>query len=386
MPPFTGTANVGQITSPVLFGGLIVFFLFGALTVQLYVYTLFFPHDKRGVKALVYGIYLTMLVCLCLDAADLHFWFAAGFGDLDKFQRTRFAGVIGPIVGSLVGLCVQLFFAYRISMFRQAVWFSGLIVVISLVAVVGGIGGGITPYLVDNGQVELLTKNQYLIYTPIQMWLICSAVSDVFIAAAMTYLLTNTAEPGTQHIVKRVVRLIVETNTLTASVALVDVILFTNVSKSTYWLCPAIALPEIYANTLLLVLNNRASPNRNAPPSSNNISSDSEGTTPHTHTPGLPHSRSGYEDAVAMKPMSPSEKVRSLSPRRSDISITFLDNSSDHPRVHLGRDFAVCVLNLLDFHSRCGSISRFWGALNSDLYFLRPALLSAFDSVRNPSS
>ncbi|KAJ7260116.1 hypothetical protein C8J57DRAFT_1637679, partial [Mycena rebaudengoi] len=307
-----------------LFGGLIVFFLFGALTVQLYVYTLCFPHDKRGVKALVYGVYLTMLVCLCLDAADLHFWFAAGFGDLDKFRRTRFAGVNVSIVGSLVGLCVQLFFAYRISMFRQAVWLSGLVVVISLVGVVGGIGGGITPYLVDSGQVELMVKNQYFIY----MWLICSAVSDVFIAAAMTYLLMNTAEPGTQHVIKRVVRLIVETNTLTASVALVGVILFTNVSKSTYWLCPAIILPEIYANTLLLVLNNRASPNRNAPHSSNNISSDSEGTTPHTHTPGLPHSRSGYEDAVAMRTMSPIEKAQSLSPRRSDIAITFQDNSS----------------------------------------------------------
>jgi uncharacterized membrane protein len=151
----------------VLFGGLIVFSLFGALTVQLCaysvhsplaicilkeyidVYSLCFPHDKRGVKALgasmnspcsnsasylvflaVFGIYLTMLVCLCLDATDLHFWFAAGFGDLDKFQRARFSGVSGPIVGSLVGLCVQLFFAYRISMFRQAVWLSGLVVVV----------------------------------------------------------------------------------------------------------------------------------------------------------------------------------------------------------------------------------------------------------------
>ncbi|KAJ7260119.1 hypothetical protein C8J57DRAFT_484328 [Mycena rebaudengoi] len=250
MPPFFGTADVGQITSPVLFGGLIVFFLFGALTVQLYVYNLCFPHDKRGVKVLVYGIYVAMLVCLCLDAADVHFWFAAGFGDLDKFQRARFAGVNGPIVGSLVGLCVQLFFAYRISMFRQAVWFSGLLVVISLVGVVGGIGGGITLYLADSGQRELLAKNHYYIY----MWLIGSAVSDVFIAVAMTYLLLSTVEPETQHVIKRVVRLIVETNTLTASVALVGVILFTNVSKSTYWLCPTIVLPEMFAPCLYPIL------------------------------------------------------------------------------------------------------------------------------------
>ncbi|KAJ7272156.1 hypothetical protein C8J57DRAFT_1317990 [Mycena rebaudengoi] len=351
MPPLFGPVNVGQLTSPVLFGGLIVFSLFGALTVQLYVYSLCFPHDKRGVKALVYGIYLTMLVCLCLYATDLHFWFAAGFGDLDKFQRARFSGVSGPIVGSLVGLCVQLFFAYRISMFRQAVWLSGLIVVISLLAAVGGIGGGITLYLAESGKVELLVRNRYFIY----MWLIGSAVSDVFIAAAMTYLLMSTAEPGTHHVVKLVVRLIVETNTLTASVAIVGAILFMNVSTSTYWLCPTIVLPEIYANTLILVLNNRASPNRSAPqqpavpPSLNNTSSGSEG---HTHTPGVPRSRSGYgaPDAqdVPMKTMSPTrtrasrpsfEKTRSLSPRRSDMTITFQDNSGGHPTVNLGRDF-----------------------------------------------
>jgi hypothetical protein len=117
------------------------------------VYTLCFPQDRRGVKVLgtsmtsskyylpashlifvaVYGIYATMIVCLCLDAADLHFWFAAGF-DPVKFQRARFSGVNGPIVGSLVGLCTQLFFAYRISMFRQAVWLSGVVVVVRPVA------------------------------------------------------------------------------------------------------------------------------------------------------------------------------------------------------------------------------------------------------------
>ncbi|KAJ7251740.1 hypothetical protein C8J57DRAFT_1352345 [Mycena rebaudengoi] len=110
------------------------------------------------------------------------------------------------------------------------------------------------------------------------MWLIGSAVADILIAGAMTYLLLNTVEPGTHHIVKRVVRLIVETNSLTgASVAIVGAVLFA-FSKSLYFLCPTSILPELYANTLLLVLNNRATPSRTAPqrapPSSN--------TTAHT--------------------------------------------------------------------------------------------------------
>ncbi|KAJ7268931.1 hypothetical protein C8J57DRAFT_1609005 [Mycena rebaudengoi] len=281
MPPFSRPVDIGQTTSPILFGGLIVFLLFGALSVQLYVYTLCFPQDRRGVKVLVYGIYATMIVCLCLDAADLHFWFAAGF-DPVKFQRARFSGVNGPIVGSLVGLCTQLFFAYRISMFRQAVWLSGVVVVISLMQAAGGIGVGSSLYIADSGKPEVLHHNVYFLY----MWLIGSAVSDALIAAAMTYLLMNTAEPGTHHVVKRVVRLILETNSLTASVAIVAAILH-SVSHTTYFLCP-------YANTLLLVLNNRASPDRTAlqrvVPSSNNIGCDedhfSSTTDPRVARPG----------------------------------------------------------------------------------------------------
>jgi hypothetical protein len=68
----------------------------------------------------------------------------------------------------------------------------------------GGIGGGITLYLAENGNFELLLKNISLIYVrsppgclrpcadcrgrPAQMWLVGSAVADVIIAVAMSYL------------------------------------------------------------------------------------------------------------------------------------------------------------------------------------------------------
>ncbi|KAJ7288629.1 hypothetical protein C8J57DRAFT_1280860 [Mycena rebaudengoi] len=358
MPPRpTGPVNLGQLTSPVLIGGLLNFLLFGTLTAQVYLYSICFPHDRRVVKALVYSIYLTMLVCLFLDAVDMHFWFGAGFGDLDKFAKARYSGVTSPIIGSLVGLCVQFFFAYRISMFRQAVLFSGVVALISLMQAAGGIGGGITLYIADSGNIEVLAKNVSFIY----MWLIGSAVADVLIAAAMTYLLMNTAEPGTHHIVKRVVRLIIETNTLTALVAILGVILFAGSGDSTYFLCPTMALPGIYANTLLVVLNNRASPSRNppqrtVPPNTNNISPASD-TTAHAHAPNLPRSLHGYgAEEVPMRAMSlargpldrsPSmsldnalsslEYTRSTSPLRPPFQPAHKNN---HPTVNLGRDFA----------------------------------------------
>ncbi|KAJ7233459.1 hypothetical protein C8J57DRAFT_1577653 [Mycena rebaudengoi] len=189
-----------------------------------------------------------------------------------------------------------------------------------------------------------------------QMWLIGSAVADILIAGAMTYLLLNTVEPGTHHIVKRVVRLIVETNSLTASVAIVGAVPFA-FSKSLYFLCPTSILPELYANTLLLVLNNRATPSRTAPqrapPSSNKISSVSDGTTAHTQSPGLPGRRAHEDDVSPLgsyRPTSfkkrpsmsldntPSPRGMPLSPPRSGMSLgSQATNANNHPTVDFDR-------------------------------------------------
>jgi hypothetical protein len=122
------------------------------------------------------------------------------------------------------------------------------------------------------------------------------------------------------------------------------------------------------------VLNNRATPNRTAPqrapPSSNNISSVSDGTTAHTQTAGLPRSLYGYgaPEDVPMKTMSPPlgsnrrtsiekrpsmsldntpiPRGMSLSPPRSEMSLPFqMTNANNHPTVDLDRhDFGVRVL------------------------------------------
>lgn len=69
-----------------------------------------------------------MAVCACLNAADAHYWFAAGFGDIVKFGQARFSPFYTPFMGSIITLAVQLFFCYRISVFRSsAMWWSFLI-------------------------------------------------------------------------------------------------------------------------------------------------------------------------------------------------------------------------------------------------------------------
>ncbi|KAF8132253.1 hypothetical protein K438DRAFT_1463727, partial [Mycena galopus ATCC 62051] len=97
-----------------LIGTLLNFFLFGTLFIQVYVYSACFPKDRPAIKWLVYIVFLTMALCVCLNAADAQYWYASGFGDITKFGQARFSPFYTPIMGSIIALAVQFFFCYRI--------------------------------------------------------------------------------------------------------------------------------------------------------------------------------------------------------------------------------------------------------------------------------
>jgi hypothetical protein len=62
----------------------------------------------------------------------------------------------------------------------------------------------------------------------------------------------------TNDIVKGIVRLVIETNGLSTVVAILSLILFYGTPNTTYFLAPTMVLAKLYANTLLVIFNNRA--------------------------------------------------------------------------------------------------------------------------------
>jgi len=90
--------------------------------------------------------------------------------------------------------------------------------------------------------------------------LIASAVVDILIAIAMTLLLRRMRGNEGQfsnYVLPRIVRLTVETNSLTASVAIVSFVLYVAFPNEIYYTCPTGVIGKLYSNTLLVTLNNR---------------------------------------------------------------------------------------------------------------------------------
>ncbi|KAJ7136011.1 hypothetical protein C8R44DRAFT_976737 [Mycena epipterygia] len=254
LPPIP--PNIGSIAASQLIGSLLNFYLFGVLSVQIYVYRMCFPKDKTSIKSLVYIIFFFMALSTCLNAADAYFWYASGFGNLIQFSQAHISPFYTPIMGSIIALIIQLFFCYRIWIIKStALYLSIAIAFISVIQAIGGLGGGIKAYVAANQDHDEVRT--VLVY----MWLIGDALADVMIAGSMTFLLTQASHQNhrqTNDFVKRIVRLIVETNAFSAGVAILGLILFAGVPGTNYFVCPTMVLPGIYANTLLVTFNNRA--------------------------------------------------------------------------------------------------------------------------------
>ncbi|KAI9453622.1 hypothetical protein BJY52DRAFT_1396783 [Lactarius psammicola] len=271
LPPIP--PNIAELTAPLLLGGVWNWCLYGTLVVQFYVYTYNFPTDSRFLKLfgkglfpivfplayrryLVFSMFMIETLQTALSGWDLYYWFASGFGDMTHLASPHASAFDVPIIGAIVSLAVQLFFAYRVWLLgnKEHWWLSGIICVISTVDSAAAFGGW--RLCASTGEICQRTVAQ----DPgdgkaIKTWLIGNTVADTLIAVSMLYYLLQLRQRDgrfSSHALISIVRLTVETNLLTTSVSMVAMVMIILHSDKNWYTCP-------YSNTLLVSLNNRIS-------------------------------------------------------------------------------------------------------------------------------
>ena len=67
-----------------------------------------------------------------LSGADVYYWFASGFGNVDRLRDPYAAAFDVPIIGSIVSGVVQFFFVYRVWVLseKKSWWYCVLIAVV----------------------------------------------------------------------------------------------------------------------------------------------------------------------------------------------------------------------------------------------------------------
>ncbi|PBK82350.1 hypothetical protein ARMGADRAFT_1090403 [Armillaria gallica] len=263
MQPVPAGYPIAELTGPFIVGFLLNWGLFGTLSVQLYLYYLAFPNDRRFTKYLVYGIYVIESVQTMLIAHDMFARFGYGFGDIDALTKTDFNWLTVPIMGAVVACVGQVFYAYRIFVVSKSRIIPMLVICISLTSSVAAIITGV--YCFQEGNVtEMNNRKMYITagfvsLNDVQIWCGASALCDILIAICMTlYLMRRTTNfRRTRILVTKIIRLTIETGTVTAVVALLTFILFIAFPHQTFRAAPSLVMPKLYANAVYMILNSR---------------------------------------------------------------------------------------------------------------------------------
>ncbi|SJK98192.1 uncharacterized protein ARMOST_01453 [Armillaria ostoyae] len=255
MLPVPAGYPIARLSGPLIVASLLHWGLFGTLSVQLYLYYLAFPKDRNFTKYLVYGVYIVEFVQTILVSHDVFATFGYGFGDIEALTEVHFNWLIIPIMSAAAAGVGQGFYAYRIFILSRSRTVPAFVVCLSLTSSMGAIITGVYSF-----QANDITKlNNRKTSIVVGIWCGASALCDVVIAICMTYYLTrrNTSFRQTRILITKLIRLTIETGSVTAVVALLTLILFFAFPGETFYGTPAFIMPKLYANTIYMVLNSR---------------------------------------------------------------------------------------------------------------------------------
>ncbi|KAH9066147.1 hypothetical protein EDB87DRAFT_689668 [Lactarius vividus] len=180
----TASPDVIKLASPLLFGPLFNWALYGVLCVQIYVYSYNFPKDKRPVKFLAYFVFVLETVQTALTGADIYYWFVAGFGNVERLGEPHFAPIDISVITGIISLVVQGYFCYRIWVLNRwrSSWICWVIAINSVTQSVIGTSLGLKSLIVG----KYLTSR-----TGVYLWSVSGAMADTLIMVAMMLLVRH---------------------------------------------------------------------------------------------------------------------------------------------------------------------------------------------------
>ncbi|KDR72258.1 hypothetical protein GALMADRAFT_143116 [Galerina marginata CBS 339.88] len=249
-------ADVASKTGPRIIGILFHWGLFGVLCTQVYLYHLAFPKDPLRNKIFVYLVFLLEVLQTVIITISAWNVFGSGYGDFSVYNRVALAWFSVPVISGVVAFLAEAFYAYRITVLAQSYWMAGIILALAFVQLGGSFASA---WALKNAVFfsRLLGRDFFI---SAGIWNGGSALCDVIIAVCMTYYLSRRGTGGmlnTQVFLRKVIRLVIETGTVTAAIAILNLILALLPSRPAYYQIPSEVLAKVYSNSMMVMLNSR---------------------------------------------------------------------------------------------------------------------------------
>ncbi|KAI0726362.1 hypothetical protein C8Q72DRAFT_528804 [Fomitopsis betulina] len=250
------------LAGPKLLGYFLNWCLLGALGVQCYVYHVNFPNDPLFFQGLVYFILVFEIVQTGLVTGVAFETFVYSFSEPEALTRIYYGWFFVAIMCAIVSVAVQGFFSWRIWVLAKWPWKAWVVGGIEAISLLQGVAGVVLgASLRDTASTAHVTTSRAVVVA-INIWVICSAIVDVLIAITMSILMLElrgrTAHLPTERLLNKLIRMFVETGTLTASLAIVTLVLCLRLPGTQYYETTIYVLTKLYANTFVANLVSRA--------------------------------------------------------------------------------------------------------------------------------
>ncbi|KAJ6502747.1 hypothetical protein C8R47DRAFT_214720 [Mycena vitilis] len=256
--------DIPLLTGPIILGYMWNYWLYGILCIQVYLYSEAFPNDRRGIKVVMWVMFILESISTLFVTIGAWDQYGTGWGDINSLLVIDWSWIPLAILNPVLAGIAQSFYIWRIWELSKRVWLCVIIGLIMLTQVTTGCYYGIVLAIERRGLDKLLALS-----TEIALAAIASAVTDILITISLVWTLTippkfyglkhKTRIQNTRGIINKLIRFSVETGAVTTTADTIHVVLWLATGHQwnihyIFWLM----LGKLYSNMLMATLNCRA--------------------------------------------------------------------------------------------------------------------------------
>ncbi|KAJ7457875.1 hypothetical protein FB451DRAFT_1406731 [Mycena latifolia] len=237
--------NVELLFGPMLIGVLLNTTLYGVSLVQMLMYYTRYKRDRKWFRYLALYLLVAETANTVFDIGLIYEPLIVRYGQL----KSLLCVILRPDAAVTVAIStpVQLFIAWRIKMLTESYFFPVLIALLSIIS----LGGGISVTVMVSLHPDYAGFENF--HPFVITWLSSTAACDVILSGALIYSLytRKTGARTTDRYVDRIIRLTVQTGSITAVTALLDLLVFLFTPGTTLQFIWDFPLSKLYTNALL---------------------------------------------------------------------------------------------------------------------------------------
>ncbi|KAF8157495.1 hypothetical protein K438DRAFT_340268 [Mycena galopus ATCC 62051] len=247
-------AGVDLLFGTMLIGVMLNMMLFGSVVTQMFRYFQRFPNDSVWIRLLMAYLLVVQIANVVIECGIIFEPLIIQYGELAAVTVSPKLLPADSVIISIVSAPIQLFSAWRISVITRSYILPGIIALLSMAS----FGSGI------DMSIKVFTNPEFSQFgaftTTAVVWLALSASCDLVIAIGMSHALytRRTGFKALDGRINRIIRLTLETGSLTAVTALTDITLFLVFPTTTNFIVD-FPLSAVYTCSILAMLNSRES-------------------------------------------------------------------------------------------------------------------------------